>query len=152
MPFLYSIGICVSNHSPWMWVSSFWIFFILSLIKPTFLSFWAFYLNFMVLGQLIHMPCILSTPGVVVTRFWSLSSLGIELFRETFVFTYFFLSGSSGLMRYQISQFAPNSGIHVAGEKKICFQTIIFEGVNFIVNNSTGTFLFSIISCLAGFF
>ena len=34
----------------------------------------------MFLGQLIHMPCILSTPGVVVTSFWSLSSIGIEFF------------------------------------------------------------------------
>ena len=80
------------------------------------------------------MPCILSTLGVLVTRFWSLSSLGIEFFRETFVFTYFFLYRSSGPMRDQSSQFVPNSGLHVAGEKKICFHAIIFKGVNFIVN------------------
>ena len=37
-------------------------------------------------------------------------------------------------MRNQSSQFVPNSGLHVAGENKICFHTIIFEGVNFNVN------------------
>ena len=42
-------------------------------------------------------------------------------------------------MRDQSSQFVPNSGFHVAGENKICFQTIIFEGVNFIVNTSLFT-------------
>ena len=40
-------------------------------------------------------------------------------------------------MRDQSSQFVPNSGLHVAGENKIRFQTIIFEGVNFIVNIET---------------
>ena len=82
----------------------------------------------------MHVPCILSTLGVVVTMFWSLVSLGIEFFRETFVFTYLFLCGSSCPMRDQSSQFVPNSRLHVAGEKKICFHTIIFKGVNFIVN------------------
>ena len=80
------------------------------------------------------MPCILSTLGIVEIGFCPLSIIDIDFFRETFVFTYFFLCESSGLMRDQSSQFVPNSGLHVAGEKKICFQTIIFEGVNFIVN------------------
>ena len=42
-------------------------------------------------------------------------------------------------MRDQSSQFVPSYGLHVVGEKKICFQTIIFEGVNFIVNSSQGS-------------
>ena len=82
-----------------------------------------------ILGQLIHMTCILSTPWVVETGFWTLSSLYLDLFRATFVFTYFFLCGISGLMRDQSSQFVPNSDLHVVGEIKICFQTIILKGV-----------------------
>ena len=80
------------------------------------------------------MPCILSTPKVLVTMFWSLSRLGIELFRETFVFTYFFLCERTGPMRDQSSQFVPYFGLHVLGGMMICFQTIILRGVDFIVH------------------
>ena len=80
------------------------------------------------------MACMLSTLGLVEIEFWPVISIDIDFFRETFVFTYFFLYRSSGPMRDQSSQFVPNSGLHVVGEKKICFQTIIFEGDNFIAN------------------
>ena len=87
-----------------------------------------------ILGQLIHMACIVSTLGFVETGFWTLSNLHLELFRENFIFTYLFLCRSIGHMRDQSSQFVPNSSLHVAWKMKICFQTIIVKGVNFIVN------------------
>ena len=43
-------------------------------------------------------------------------------------------------MRDQRSQFVPNSSIDVVGERKICFQTIILKGVNFIVNSYEDSF------------
>ena len=84
------------------------------------------------------MTCILSTLGIVETGFWPLSIIDIDFFRETFVFTYFFLCGSSGPMRYQCSQFVPNSSLHVTSEINICFQAIILKGVNLIINNGDG--------------
>ena len=68
------------------------------------------------------MTCILSTPGVVETGFWPLSGLDLDFFIETFVFTFFFLCGSSGSMRDQSSQFVPNFGLYVAGENKDMFS------------------------------
>ena len=124
----------VTNHE--CGVKCFHGFWLFSSKNPLYLVFQAFLWIFMILGKLIHMTCILSTPGVVETWFWPLSSLDIELFRATFVFTYFFLCWSSGPIIDQSSQFVPNSGLHVAGEMKICFRTIILKGVNLIVNKT----------------
>ena len=67
------------------------------------------------------MTSIISNRVVVETGFWPLSSIDLEFFRATFVFTYFLLYGSSATMRDQNSQFVPIFGLHVAGENKYMF-------------------------------
>ena len=79
------------------------------------------------------MLCILSTIGVMETRFWPLSGYGTGISRETFVFKHFFLCGSSVHMRDLSSQLFQNFDLHVAGKIKICFQTITLKGVSFTI-------------------